>query len=138
MKSARPASGGSLKMTPHVLVVGRDPMLLQTRNLILGAFFQVHCAGRVREVESLLSRYAFDLIILCYTLRESECRTVTDLTVDLKRQPRILVLTAMGHPLEDGLPGQVSMAEAGPYYLLKKCGEMLGVDIRAKANLVEV
>ena len=30
------------------------------------------------------------------------------------------------------------MTEAGPYYLLKKTAEILGVDIKPKANLVEV
>lgn len=124
-------------MTPHVLVVSRDPTLLHTRQLIIGAFFDVHCAGRVSEVEALMSRYSFDLVILCYTLRDSECRAVMDLTGDLKQPPRILLLTSMGRQCDDVLAGQASMAEQGPYYLLKKCAEMLGVDIRARANLVE-
>ena len=61
-------------MTPQVLVASRDPMLLQTRQLILGAFFEVHGAGRVREAEALMARFSFDLIILCSTLGDSDCR----------------------------------------------------------------
>jgi hypothetical protein len=124
--------------TPHVLVVSRDPMLLHTRQLILGAFFQVHGAGRVCEVEDLLSRYSFDLLILCYTLCPSECRTILDLLAGLKRQPRILALNPVGGAPAEPLPGPVTMTEAGPYHLLKKSAEMLGVDIRMKTNLVEV
>ena len=123
--------------TPHVLVLSRDPMLLQTRQLILGAFFQVHGAGRVCEAEDLLSRYSFDLLILCYTLGPSECLTIMELVSGLKRRPRVLQLAPVGSAMEES-PDQVMMTEAGPYYLLKKSAEMLGIEIRVKANLVEV
>ncbi len=125
-------------MSLNVLVVSRDPMLLQTRQLILGAFFQVHGAGRVREAEELMSRFSFDLIVLCSTLSEAECRSVMDLAANRKQHPKILVVTPFGYEPEKAVRGCVSMAEAGPYYLLKKSAEMLGVDIRARANLVEV
>lgn len=125
-------------MSPQVLVVSRDAMLLQTRQLILGAFFEVQCAGRIREIEALISRHRFDLLILCYTLSESECRQVMDLATEQKRRPRILILTPAGSPPIEAAPADAMMSEAGPYYLLKKSAEMLGIDIRAKANLVEV
>jgi DNA-binding response OmpR family regulator len=125
-------------MNPQVLVVSRDEMLLQTRQLILGAFFEVRGAGRIREVEDLMSRRRFDLIILCYTLSESECRQVIDLVAGQKRQPRILALSPAGSRLPEPISKLVVMTEAGPYYLLKKSAEILGVDIKAKANLVEV
>ena len=125
-------------MTPQVLLVSRDAMLLQTRQLILGAFFRAKTAGRVREAEELISTYRFDLIILCYTLTEPECRRVIDLAAEQKRQPRILILTPAGYPPADPGTGDAVMTEAGPYYLLKKSAELLGVDIRAKDALVEV
>ncbi len=125
-------------MTPQVLVVSRDPMLLQTRQLILGAFFEVHVAGRIREAEFLMSRCAFDLVIICYTLSEPERQEVMALVADAKRRPMILVLSPMGRPREEPTADREMMTEAGPYYLLKKSAEMLGVDIKAKANLVEV
>jgi DNA-binding response OmpR family regulator len=125
-------------MTPNVLVVSRDPMLLQTRQLILGTFFQVHGAERMREAEALMSRYSFDLIVLCYTLPESERRAVMNLVANVKRPARILLLSPVGSLPEDAMPGQAAMTEAGPYYLLKKSAEMLGVDVKVKADLVEV
>ena len=75
-------------MNPQVLVVSRDQMLLHTRQLILGAFFEVQGAGRVREAEALISARSFDLIILCYTLSASECRQVLELVADLKPHPQ--------------------------------------------------
>lgn len=125
-------------MTPHVLVVSRDPMLLQTRQLILGAFFEVHCASRIAEVEALMSRFSFDLVVLCYTLPAAERRGVMRLVADLKRPPKFLLMTPIGAIPEDASPGEAMMTEAGPYYLLKKLAEMLGVDLKMKAHLVEV
>lgn len=124
-------------MSSQVLVASRDEMLLQTRQLILGAFFEVRGAGRMREAEELISRHRFDLIVLCYTLAESECRQVLDLIADQKPRPRILILTAVGSRRAEPEFEQATMTEAGPYYLLKKSAELLGVDIRARANLVE-
>jgi len=125
-------------MTPQVLLVSRDAMLLQTRQLILGAFFRTKTAGRVRDAEELISTYTFDLVILCYTLTEMECQRVIDFAAEQKRQPRILILTPAGYPPPDSARVDAVMTEAGPYYLLKKSAELLGVDIRAKDALVEV
>ena len=125
-------------MNPEVLVVSRDAMLLKTRQLILGAFFQVEGAGRVREAEELMSRRRYDLVVLCYTLSESERLQVMDLAAAQKHRPLILILTpARVRPTEPA-PADAAMTEAGPYYLLKKSAEMLGVDIRVKPNLVVV
>jgi hypothetical protein len=125
-------------MSPQVLVVSRDAMLLQTRQLILGAFFRTLSAGRLREVEALLSTNRVDLIILCYTLAEEECRHVIDLAMEQKTPPRILRLTPAGFSSHEDLPSDSVLAEAGPYYLLKRSAELLGVDIQAKPHLVQV
>jgi hypothetical protein len=125
-------------MCPLVLVVSRDAMLLQTRQLILGAFFQVQGAGRIQEAEELISNRPYDLIILCYTLTQEECRRVIHFAAGQKRRAKVLMLTPAGISPPEPDPGDVMMTEAGPYYLLKKSAEMLGVDIRAKANLVAV
>jgi DNA-binding NtrC family response regulator len=125
-------------MTPQVLLVSRDAMLLQTRQLILGAFFRARTAGRVREAEELISTYRFDLIILCYTLTDAESRRLTDLAALQNHQPRILILTPAGFPSPDPGVADAVMIEAGPYYLLKKSAELLGVDIRPRDALVGV
>lgn len=125
-------------MSPQVLMVSRDDILLHTRQLILGAFFEVRTAGRMREAEELISRRRFDLIVLCYTLSEKECRQVLDLIAEQKPRPSVLMLTALGSRPAEPQFVQVTMTEAGPYYLLKKSAELLGVDIKSKANVVGV
>jgi len=125
-------------MNRQVLVVSRDAMLLQTRQLILGAFFHAECAGRIREAETLMSNRRFDLVVLCYTLTEAERQRVMELAAGQKHRPKVLLLIPAGSPAEEPGPGDAVLTEAGPYYLLKKSAEMLGVEIRTKAGLVEV
>ena len=124
-------------MAPHVLVVSRDPVLLQTRRLILGTFFEVHGAERVSEAEALLSTQAIDLVILCYTLSPAERRAVMELVAGRKWRPALLLVTRVGRVVEQPDPGMAIMTEAGPYYLLKKAAEILGMDINMKTHLVE-
>ena len=56
-----------MKSQAQILIVGRDEMLLQTRQLILGGYFQVQIAGR------LSMRPAFwrsgNLTWLCFATR---------------------------------------------------------------------
>ena len=126
-------------MNPQVLVVSRDQMLLHTRQLILGAFFEVKGAGRIREAEMLLSAHSFNLIILCYTLSASERQHLLALVADQKPRPRILILNPMGSPPEEPLLNQAELlTQAGPYLLLKKTAEMMGVDIKPAASLMEI
>ena len=118
-------------MSPQLLVVSRDAMLLQTRQLILGAFFHTDCAGRVREAEALMSNRRYDLVILCYTLSEIERLDIIELAAKQRHRPRMLILTPAGMPPSEPALGDATMSEAGPYYLLKKSAEMLGVEIQA-------
>ena len=60
-------------MTAEVLVFSRDQLLLETRRLILEAFFQARGADSIEDAEALLAMHRFDLIILCSTLSEQEC-----------------------------------------------------------------
>ena len=49
--------------------------------------------------------------------------------------PKILMLSGVGSKPASSVSDRALMAEAGPYYLLKKSAEMLGVDLKAKAKL---
>ncbi|MGA2049085.1 MAG: hypothetical protein ABSG96_15410 [Terracidiphilus sp.] len=113
----------------QVLVVSRDQMLLQTRTPILGAFFQVEAAGRVEEVEAAMARCDFELIVLCYSLSDDECRKIVDLAQRQNHYPRILTLIPAGNQRRDGGDDEYSV-DKGPYELLKKAGELLGQSIK--------
>ena len=114
----------------HVLVVSRDQMLLQTRALILGTYFQVEAAGRVPEAEEAMRKQAFDLVVLCYSLSDDEYRKMLDLCLCQASPPRVLTLHAGNNDRHrDGGDGEYAV-ERGPYELLKKTAEMVGFPLK--------
>lgn len=119
-------------MNPRVLIFSRDSTLLQTRMLILGAFFDVQGAQRIQETETLMVRRRYDLIILCYTLSQADCQRVLNLSAGQRPRPKILVLNAPGHISAPYSDDTALMTDAGSYYLLKRTAEMLGVDLQAR------
>jgi len=122
----------------HVLVVSRDQMLLQTRALILGAYFQVESAGRVVEAETAMAKVAFDLVVLCYSLSDDEYGKLIDACDRQNPRPRVLTLSAAanGRP-RHGRDGEYTV-EHGPYELLKKTAEMVGFPLKAMGRAVQV
>jgi DNA-binding NtrC family response regulator len=114
----------------HVLVVSRDQMLLQTRTLILGAYFQVEPAGRISEAEAAMARTAFDLVILCYSLPDDEFQKLIQLCKLQDPAPKILILLAPGSGRQrSGGDGEFTL-EHSPYELLKKTAEMVGFPLK--------
>jgi len=125
-------------MSTHaqILVVSRDRMLLQTRRLILGTYFDVEAAGRMSEAGSLLAERDFDLIVLCDTLSEAECRQIADMVRDQRPSPTLL------SPLGPGTRGHYRgigrnlALSGGPLQLLRECADVLGCDIRGKQRVL--
>jgi hypothetical protein len=123
----------------RILVVSRDQMLLQTRKLILGAFFEVEAAGRVPEAEVIMAEYNFALIVLCYSLADDEYVKMVDLANRQDPKPKILTLkSAANHHISRDGNDQVFMTENGPYALLKKASEMLGFRMKGTGRLAEI
>src|SRR5215469_16233465 len=108
-------------MSAHsqILVVGHDQMLLQTRRLILGTFFEVEAAGRMSEAGSILSKREFDLIILCDTLTDSECRQIADMVEDQRPKPTLLSLLGPGTRGHEREVGRKMSLTGGPLQLVK-------------------
>lgn len=120
----------------RVLLFSRDRVLLQTRQLVLGAFFDVHAAGRTQEVEKLLRSYKYDLLVLCYTLSDSDRAWLSSTLQDQDYQPKVLSLLS-AHSNSMPSPGdRTHMREAGPFYLLKRTAEIIGVEIKTKGRFI--
>src|SRR6267154_1417662 len=90
-------AGEYMSRPKRILLVSRDLMVLQTRKLMLGAYFEVHAAGRVREAKTLLGEQDFDLIVLCYTVGQDDCHGIVESAQQHCPQAKILVLTAAGY-----------------------------------------
>lgn len=118
-------------MNAEVLVFSRDPLLLETRRLILEAFFHVRGAGNIEDAEALLAMHHFDLIILCSTLSKQEGDRVFELVECQKVRPQILILCGPGCDPPQYAADHALMTDSGPYQFLKRSGEMLGVDLKA-------
>lgn len=132
--SLRIPERGHMNNGAHVLVMSRDQSLLQTRQLILGAFFQVEAAGRVQEAAAIIASQNFDLIVLCHSLSADECSQVAAMAHHQVPPPKILTLSAAGNSCMNDDAEHTMALESGPYALLKKAAEMLGVDLKDKVK----
>jgi DNA-binding response OmpR family regulator len=110
----------------QILVVSRDQMLLQTRRLILGTYFEVEAAGRLSEAGSILAKRDFDLIVLCDTLSDSECQQIAQMVRDQRPQPKLLSLLGPGTKEHERHVGRKVALPGGPLQLLKECADALG------------
>lgn len=113
-------------MKPEILCVGHDQVLNRTRRMILQKCFEVKIAVTLSEAMALLCGQRFDLVLLCYTLADEECRTLIACVHNLPTPVRILALAQgrdrllLGQQDEEFLSG-------GPADLLRKAASMAGL-----------
>lgn len=123
----------------RILLVSRDLVVLHTRKLMLGAYFDVNAAGRVLEAEAVLKQQNFDLVVLCYTLSQDDCQRVIESTQQHCPHAKILVLTAAGYAAKQVEVHRYFLAaEDGPFTLVKKSAELLGFEFKSKGRMVQV
>ena len=120
----------------RVLIVSRDEMLLRTREMILGAFFHVEGAGRFSEAMTLLNHQKFDLIVVCHSLTSSESEQLAAFAHGQHPHPQILAMSASSRANVKPWADKQLGVDAGPYGLVKKCAEMLGLVLKSKARTV--
>ena len=122
----------------RILLVSRDVMVLHTRKLMLGAYFDVNAAGRVLEAKTFLGEQDFDLIVLCYTLSQNDCQEIVESAQEHCPQAKILLLTAAGYAAKQVDVHRFFLAaEDGPFTLVKKSAELLGFEFRSKGRMVQ-
>lgn len=124
-----------MKSDIRVLIVSRDEMLLRTREMIIGAYFQTTGVGRPSEAKAQLQAVHFDLIVLCHSLRSEEGEVLAELAH--RQRPPAKVL-ALGPRTDNGArkpwaDEQIGV-DAGPFGLLVKSAKMVNFKIRSKAG----
>lgn len=120
---------------PELLCVGRDTMLNRTRRLVLGRCFEVELAFTQAEAIALLMGRRFDLVLLCYSLSEEECRGLIVAVHGLSSPPRILLLAEGDGRLLLG-PRDEEFTSGGPADLLRKAAAMAGIPPDMTENCV--
>lgn len=120
---------------PRVLVVSRDVPLLRTRDLMQGTFFSVLTAGTVAEARNLIEEERFDLLVLCHSLTEQECRQLTK-SAQLRRSTvKVLATSPHGKDVKPWADKQIGV-DLGSYELVKACVSMFGLRMKSKARPV--
>ncbi len=109
-------------------------MLLQTHRLILGTYFDVEAAGRMSEAGSILSKRDFDVIVLCDTLSDGECRQIADLVRDQNPKPTLFSILGPGNKDITMTVGR-KVPGGAPMQLLKECANALGYDLHGKQRM---
>lgn len=103
---------------PVILVYGRDSALLGTRRMVLAsAGYQVTEAINFCEVEKILSERSIDLLILCHSLSEADCKEVSE-KLQVEPRPKALVLTAGPFGCHVGINAEITDAREGPAKLI--------------------
>ena len=117
----------------RLLVVSRDGPLLHTRDLMLGTFFSVCTAGTVAEARNLIEQERFDLLVLCHSLTEEECRHLTKLAHRKRSTVKVLATSPRGRDVKPWADVQIGV-DLGSYGLVKACADMLGFRMKSKAR----
>jgi hypothetical protein len=123
-----------MKSEAQVLLVGKDEMLLQTRKLILGTYFQVEIAGRVSHAAQMMAERKFDLIVLCESLSGDECERVAEIARNQDPRPKTLTLSATGRESCGHGAGDEASEDIGPLVLARKAAAMLGLEMKANGR----
>ena len=111
---------------PELLCIGHDPVLNRTRRLILEKCFEVTLAHTVAEAIALLSSQRFDLVLLCYSLTDEECRKMVEFIHSLPSPAKILALAEGRERLLLSAQDE-EFVSGGPAELLQKAVSMAGI-----------
>ena len=109
-----------------LLCMGHDPVLNRTRRMILEKCFDVTLAHAVPEAVALLSRHRFDLVLLCYSLADEECRRMVEFIHSLPSPAKILALAEGRERLLLSAQDE-EFVSGGPAELLQKAVTMAGI-----------
>ena len=109
-----------------LLCAGHDPVLNRTRRLILEKCFEVTLAHTASEAIALLSSQRFDLVLLCYSLTDEECREAVEFIHSLSSPPKILALAEGRERLLLSAQDEEFLS-GGPAELLQKAVAMAGI-----------
>jgi hypothetical protein len=121
-----PRQRATMSGKPELLCVGHDPVLNRTRRLILEKCFEVTLAHTVPEAISLLSEERFDLVLLCYSLTDEECRKAVEFIHSLSTPAKILALAEGRERLLLGAQDEEFLS-GGPAELVRKAVAMVGI-----------
>jgi hypothetical protein len=118
----------------RLLVASWDETLLQSRTMMLGAYFSVQPAGRLSEAVQLVRKNPFDLLVLCHTLDNYQQETLAFIARQLHPSVEVLVLEKFSASATKPYANHSYEVGGGPWQLVAICAQIVGYKIRSKAN----
>ncbi len=107
-----------------ILMVGRDDFLLETRRQVLLALAPVESSYPV-EAAKLIGDCCLELLVLCHSLTEVECRNLSDIARHKVHPPKILGLCSLRTRDMDDVVDLLLPFGYGPENLLKAAATMI-------------
>lgn len=121
----------------RILCVGHDPMLLQTRKWMLEGEFEVEIAETVVQAVVLLEvldHRSFELVLLCHSLNDEECKTVCDAVFSKCPGTRVLQLNEGWRDIRSLTGPLEQISAARPQTLIEKIAELTRRAQRAQSG----
>lgn len=107
-----------------ILCVGHDPTLLQTRKWMLEGQFEVELADTLTEALNVLRSRTFDLVLLCHSLNDLECKMICDAVFSQAPATRVLQLNEGWREVRSLIGPLEQTSAAKPQNLIQKITEM--------------
>ncbi|MGA8731353.1 MAG: hypothetical protein WB608_21525 [Terracidiphilus sp.] len=102
-------------------------MLLQTRKWMLEGEFEVEIASSVPEAVATLEAsndLSFDLVLLCHSLNDQECKAACDAVFSRNTATRVLQLNEGWRDIRSLAGPQEQVSAAKPQSLIEKITEL--------------
>lgn len=116
-------------------------MLLQTRKWILEGEFEVEVADTVAHALALLavpSPRPFDLVLLCHSLNDQECKLICDAVFSQSNATRVLQLNEGWRDIRYLTGPQEQISAARPQTLVQKITELAQRARRSRSGPADV
>ena len=121
---------------PRILCYGHDEMLLHTRKLILDREFVAEKCDTLAGLTEILSRCPVDLLLICQSVPDAECKEVIEMARAASPEMKVLVMQA-GHAGLCSVHSDAAMENLeGPPALLEEIRGMLGIADPQSPHLV--
>jgi DNA-binding response OmpR family regulator len=115
-----------LARRPRLVCYGHDDILLYTRKLILDKEFIVDKCGSIACLTEILSRGLLDLVLLCQSVPDAECKEVIEMVRAASPEVKVLVIQA-APPETCSLHSDATMEMlSGPHALVHEVHALLG------------
>jgi DNA-binding response OmpR family regulator len=114
---------------PHILIHGRDLLLLETRRRILERN-QYRVTTLLRTIESdVASLDSIDLMVLCHTLSAADKQTAIDQYKKAFEDPRLIILSTDSFLRSDSANTEVLGVFDGPIALVASVKRLLPIHV---------